>query len=312
MRCLSSDAQHIGSRRSQQDCYGFSDAKDSGFFAHGGFLAVLCDGMGGMAHGELASQTAVRAVLDAYALKTPSESIPDALERSLREANRRVLAIAREMRSADGVGTTLIAVVVHEQLMHYVSVGDSGLYVVRGGKLQLVNRAHVYANLLDQAVALGALSSEQAASHPEREALTSFVGIQKLLEIDRNADPLPLQAGDTILIASDGMFKTLRAAEIEECLTGNPQSWASVLVQRTIAKGRASQDNVTVVSVTLAEDSVPNWIPFSPSSIFATTPAGAEFEEKESSRRRRRWAWIAAVLVLILDAVLIAWIYVRR
>ena len=73
MRYLSGDAQHIGSRHYQQDCYGFSDAGDLKFIEHGGFLAVLCDGMGGMERGDLASQAAVRAFLDAYALKTISQ-----------------------------------------------------------------------------------------------------------------------------------------------------------------------------------------------------------------------------------------------
>jgi serine/threonine protein phosphatase PrpC len=237
MRYLSGDAQHIGSRQYQQDCYGFSDAADLKFFEHGGFLAVLCDGMGGMEHGDVASQAAVRAVLDSYALKTPAERIPDALERSVREANRRVLAAARGFGRAEGVGTTLIAAVLHKNSLHFISVGDSGLFHVSGGQLRTVNRPHVYANLLDQAVARGAMSREEADNHPERESLTSFIGIQTLEEIDRNTEPWPVREGDTILLASDGMFKTLETGEIQACLKGHPQSWPSLLVDRTLAKG---------------------------------------------------------------------------
>jgi len=64
----------------QQDSIGLADPEDRAFLAHGGYLAVLCDGMGGMQHGDVASQTAVRAILDAYAQKLPDESIPAALE----------------------------------------------------------------------------------------------------------------------------------------------------------------------------------------------------------------------------------------
>src|SRR6202451_1592094 len=91
MRYLPAHAQHIGARRYQQDSLGLADPEDHAFLAHGGFLAVLCDGMGGMEHGDVASQTAVRAVLESYARKTPDESIPAALERSAREANERVI-----------------------------------------------------------------------------------------------------------------------------------------------------------------------------------------------------------------------------
>ena len=82
MRYLPAHAQHIGARHYQQDSIGLADPEDHAFLAHGGFLAVLCDGMGGMEHGDVASQTAVRAILDAYAQKLPTESIPAALERA--------------------------------------------------------------------------------------------------------------------------------------------------------------------------------------------------------------------------------------
>src|ERR1700681_3611397 len=76
MRYLPAHAQHIGARHYQQDSLGLADPEDHAFLAHGGYLAVLCDGMGGMEHGDIASQTAVHATLDAYAQKIPTESIP--------------------------------------------------------------------------------------------------------------------------------------------------------------------------------------------------------------------------------------------
>src|SRR5690242_21476088 len=95
MRYLPGNAQHIGARQSQQDSFGFGDPDDQAFIAHGGFLAIVCDGMGGMEHGDAASRTAVKAFLEAYARKTPQESIPAALERSVHEANESVVELAR-------------------------------------------------------------------------------------------------------------------------------------------------------------------------------------------------------------------------
>jgi PPM family protein phosphatase len=165
IRYLHGDAQHIGSRRHQQDSFGFSDPEDETFQAHGGFVAVVCDGMGGMEHGDIASQTAVRTVLEAYARKTAEESIPQALERSVRLANERVLAAAESLGVSGSAGTTLVAAVLHGTSLNYISVGDSALFHLSQGQLRMINRPHVYANLLEQAVASGSLSREAAASH---------------------------------------------------------------------------------------------------------------------------------------------------
>ena len=249
MRILPGNAQHIGARHSQQDSFGFADPDDQEFLAHGGFLAVVCDGMGGMEHGEAASKTAVRAFLEAYQRKTPEESIPAALERGVFEANREVLAQATQLGLVENMGTTLVAAAVMPGAMYYVSVGDSALFLVSGGQHRMVNHPHVFANLLDRAVARGVMSREDAESHPERDSLTSYIGTGKLEEIDRNVEPCPMGEGDGILLASDGMFKTLEYGEIQACLHGPPRSWPELLVEMTLAKHREYQDNVTVLSV---------------------------------------------------------------
>src|ERR1700681_643431 len=126
MRFLPGNAQHIGSRHSQQDSFGFADPDDAPFIEHGGFLAVVCDGMGGMEHGDAASRIAVRAFLDAYLRKSPAETIPTALERSVHEANAQVLEYAGSIGAVESMGTTLVAAVLYERSLYFVSVGDSG------------------------------------------------------------------------------------------------------------------------------------------------------------------------------------------
>ena len=258
MSFLPGNAQHIGARSSQQDSFGFGNLDDEAFLAHGGFVAVVCDGMGGMEHGDLASRTAVRVFLDAYQRKTPAESIPDALERSVREANERVVDMAHDLGAAESVGTTLVAAVLvdsgfQSKVMYFISVGDSGLFHVSGGQIQTVNRPHIFANILDTAVSRGAMSKEQALLHPERESLTSFIGVGVLEEIDRNVDPWPIAEGDTILLASDGLFKTLSAEDTLDSLHGHPQTWPDILVARTLEQRYEFQDNVTVLSVTVQD-----------------------------------------------------------
>ena len=279
MRYLHGDAQHIGSRRHQQDSFGFSDPLGEAFQAHGGLLAVVCDGMGGMEHGDIASQTAMRTVLEAYGRKTPEESIPQALERSVYQANEQVYAIAQSLGVAGSAGTTLVAAVLHGTSLYYISVGDSALFHLSKGRLRMVNRPHVYANLLAQAVADGTLSREAAANHPDREALTSFIGVQALKEVDRNTEACLVRDGETILLATDGMFKTLDLAEMLACLAGDPRSWPNALVKSTLDKHAEMQDNVTVVSVTLQS---------TPATIF---DSAFERHQTIGSRRGfwRRW-----------------------
>ena len=299
MRFLSAHAQHIGSRSYQQDFLGFADPGDEAFLAHGGFLAVLCDGMGGMQHGDVASLTAVRAMLDAYARKTPEETIPEALERSARAANAQVVEAALRLRAKEGVGTTLVAAVLLKDSLYFFSVGDSALFHVHEGQVQTVNRPHVFSNLLDRAVASGQLSKAEAARHPERDALTSFIGIPELEEIDRNLEPWPVGEGDTILLASDGMFKTLAADAIVECLKGHPQSWPAALVARTLAERSPSQDNVTVMTVTFDTGTLGEWVP----PVEESVVSGNYFWDRSVTERSltgwNRWLMVAAVLLLV-------------
>jgi serine/threonine protein phosphatase PrpC len=301
MSFLPGNAQHIGARSSQQDSFGFGDPEDETFLAHGGFVAVVCDGMGGMEHGDLASRTAVRTFLDAYQRKTPDESIPDALERSVREANDRVVEMAHSLGAAESVGTTLVAAVMQDtqpssKSMYFISVGDSGLFHISDGQLQTVNRPHIFANILDTAVSRGTLSKEQALLHPERESLTSFIGVGVLEEIDRNVDPWPIADGDTILLASDGLFKTLTADEVLESLHGNPQTWPDALVARTLEQGYEHQDNVTVLSVTVKDR--PDTLKLPPPAVAIEKTAQKTLKGPPGGKLSRKM--VAVVLAIVL------------
>jgi len=305
MRYLAAHAQHIGARRYQQDSLGLADPQNRDFMAHGGFLAVLCDGMGGMEHGDIASETAVRTFLDAYARKTPEESIPAALERSARAANQQVIEAALKLGLKEGVGTTLVAAVLHPGSLYFISIGDSAVYHVRRGRIEMVNRPHVFANLLDQAADRGQISPSEAARHPERESLTSFIGIHDLHEIDRNLEPWPLAEGETVLLASDGMFKTLDPAEMLACLSGHPQSWPQSLVSRTLDRRHSAQDNVTVISITPDSGTLGEWLPQPPPPTVAVSRESAT----AAAGPETRWLLAAVFLFLVAAALSVLWYF---
>jgi serine/threonine protein phosphatase PrpC len=177
-----------------------------------------------------------------------------ALDRALRAANGAVFSLAVGLGAPGDVGTTLIAVALQPDGLHWISVGDSAIYLFRGGELTLVTTSHIYGRTLDARVTRGEISAEQARSDPQREALTSYVGASELGEVDRNVRPLPIQPGDSILLASDGLFKTILDGEIAATLAAEGDRAPQILVRKTLACKREHQDNVTVCLVRVEDD----------------------------------------------------------
>lgn len=286
------NAQHIGLREQQQDSFGFSDPSDESFCAHAGFLAVVADGMGGMQHGDLASRSAVRAFLQAYQRKHADETIADALWRSLYEASSSVASIQAGLAGGNELGTTLTAAVLYEEQLHWISVGDSGLFLFREGEWTQLNTAHVYARELAARAQTGEITAEQAANDPQRDALTSYLG-GEMGEVDRTVRPFPLQDGDIVLLASDGLFKTLDFDEMSGAMMGSLQERCEALIRRTLAKGSPAQDNVTAVALALRE-------PF-----LGVAAAPVELPSRQAVERRA-WRRRASMRVLVFLAAMAA------
>lgn len=243
---LPGNAQHTGARREQQDSFGFTGLT-SEFAAHGGVMAVLADGMGGLALGREASSRAVEKMIEAYTGKTEEESIPAAMQRAVREANRAVLISADAAGIGEGdAGTTIAAVTIHNGLLYWLSVGDSRIYLWRSGVLRQLSVDHVYSRQLDQKVAKGLITQEQAENDPERAALTSFLGQPEISETCVNEEPFPLKPGDKVVVCSDGLYNTLTEPVMLRLLAAPPQEAAENLVQEAISLQKPHQDNATV------------------------------------------------------------------
>ncbi|MEP7364049.1 MAG: protein phosphatase 2C domain-containing protein [Acidobacteriota bacterium] len=252
------NAQHIGARQQQQDSFGFSDSGDESFSAHAGFLAVVADGMGGLAHGDAASRTAVRSFLQNYKAKTDTESIPQALDRSIRAANVDVNTLAASLSQSGEMGTTLVAAAMLDDELFWVSCGDSAIFLLRDGDLTLLNTQHVYARILDERAARSEITNEEALGDRQREALTSHLGQPEMSEVDLSTHAFALQSGDTLLLASDGLFKTISEGEIASVAGNgsNMQAACERLVAAVLEKQRRGQDNVTVVALGYGEVAV--------------------------------------------------------
>ena len=253
------NAQTQGRRSQQQDAFGFGRFDDPAWIAHGGHLAVLADGMGGMENGRRAALDAVRAFLAAYGAKTPAESVPAALLRALEAANREVHALAEAGQGEGRTGTTLVAAVLHGRQLHWISVGDSHVYHFdrERRRLSRLNPVHLHAEVLDREVAAGRLTAEAAARHPDREALTSFLGLDPIPTVARSETARILASGDRVMLASDGVYRRLAVSVLCRALRRPPQLAAEWLIRRIDTRAVPGQDNATVAILGLEAENPP-------------------------------------------------------
>ncbi len=242
-----SNHQHLGARENQEDAFALSDSGDPDQVRKNGVLAVVADGMGGLSCGEVASQTAVNTFLDIY--QSSSGDIRQRLYQALTVANSAVFDQAYDGQQDYDMGTTLVAAVIHDNHLYWIAAGDSRIYLLRDGKLILLSRDHIYGNHLELDVEKGKISREEADNHPEKDYLTSYLGLIELPEIDSSEDPLALQPGDLILLCSDGLYDTLSEEEIEQALKEAKGNISEKLVNSALVRKNKHQDNITVVTM---------------------------------------------------------------
>lgn len=247
MLVLPGNASHIGQRAQQQDAFALSDFADDEFVAHGGYLAVVADGVGGLLYGADAAHIATSRYVEAYLSKPREYSISEAMNSALETANQAVYAVAKEHYCPEQMGTTLVAVVIHQNQLHWRAVGDSHVYLCRDGRLSQLNADHNYGRQLQVQVEVGLISQEQADNHPDRNALEYFIGLHSLPETALSQQSLPLLAGDKLLLCSDGVDGVLSADEIIVCLNETPMIAAQHLCDAVLQKEKIGQDNLTAV-----------------------------------------------------------------
>ncbi len=236
----------IGMRESQQDAaYVYADDRQ--------VFAVVCDGMGGLSGGQLASRTAIELLIEFFH-KTKEQDVP--VTSRWIELLQRVDDIVYSLKDGQGkrlgAGTTLAAISIRNDMLYWLSVGDSHIYVSRGEEFVQVTEDHIYALSLDQQLRRGAISKEKYDSEMERgDALISFVGMGGLLLIDANEDGLALQPNDRIVVCSDGVYRTANVQQLKDYFSNSKTiGEAGQSCIRTIEKERKfDQDNYTLVAV---------------------------------------------------------------
>ncbi|MEM7490222.1 MAG: protein phosphatase 2C domain-containing protein [Pseudomonadota bacterium] len=194
-----------GQRPYQEDTLitDFSIGVDCGF-------VVLADGMGGHEAGDVASKILVTEVFGELKFRAPGfpddeAAIPAALDSAVQSGNESLRTYADAHPKLRGMGATLVSLVLVENRLFWMSVGDSPLYLLRDGTLERLNEDHSLAPEIDLMVRRGLLTEEAGRDHPDRNSLTSVVMGREIAKRDCPSQAFELRTDDVLIAASDGL-----------------------------------------------------------------------------------------------------------
>lgn len=227
--------QGLGMREEQQDAFGISRM---GRLEEDGLLAVLCDGMGGMAEGGMIAAETAAEMVGMF----PWED-DGAVAEWLRQRSSRVF---QQFRGHGG--TTLVAALIRGQSLSFWCIGDSDLFLLREDKLYALNVRQEFKNDLVLRALEGAFPVEEAFADPQAGALSEYIGKEDV-KCDYTYLPFSLQAEDVLLLCSDGVSDTLTLKQIREAMALSPQACCDRLESEILAAGKANQDNYTAIVV---------------------------------------------------------------
>ena len=258
--------------------------------------AVLCDGIGGHRAGEVAAEVAVDTISQVVAESDGSNPI-GALQRAITAASERIYAMAQADPSQQGMGPTCVIALVMGKKLYAATVGDSRLYLVRGGTIRQLSTDHTW---VQEALERGLIQPEEINGHPSAHVIRRFLGSQNPPLADfrlrmngkesgsqaEGNQGVTLKPGDLLLLCTDGLSDLVSGPEILSTLQAEPGE-AAVHRLVEMANERGGHDNITIVTL-----AVPGAAPVAA----AATP------------RRSGWVWgcagAAVIAVLALAALL--------
>ena len=240
-------------RASNEDHFGYDERL--GIF-------VVCDGMGGHAAGEVASQIAVDTVLAYFREHPPSaaqNTAPDdaplgarLLAEAVKLANDAILGYAEAHKNTSGMGTTLVAARFGEGNVSIANVGDSRIYLLREGELLQLTEDH---SLVMEQVRRGMLTLDEAKRSSAQNIITRALGTDDTTLPDLGE--FPAQAGDVLLLATDGVLRHVTDKEIRDTLLQVPSLKAACATLIDLANEGGGDDNSTCVLVRMLNQKAP-------------------------------------------------------
>ena len=225
-------------------------------------LYVVCDGMGGSNAGEIASALAVETIHAHLAeaarnpdlpLIGPSDATVSApanrLASAIRAANGVVHGESWNRPDYAGMGTTVVAALLREEILAIAHVGDSRLYLIRNETIQALTRDHSW---VTEQILKGLMTEEEAERSPRRNIVTRALGVESSVDIELTE--VPVRSGDMLLLCSDGLTRGVRPSEILHILKGSEILPAMSDRLIAMANEAGGDDNTTVVVVALRDE----------------------------------------------------------
>ncbi len=212
-------------------------------------LLAVADGMGGAAAGEVASKLATEVLDESFSRYVeevragrPVVGIDKLIDKALRLANRRVYAEAFSKQNRRGMGTALTCVAILKRRAYVGHVGDSRAFLVRGKKIYQLTKDHSW---VEEQVALGNLTEDQAENHEWRNLVTRVLGTRPTVAPD--VIELEVQVGDVFVLSTDGLHGLVKPEEILAEIKRTDNRQTNVEVMLALANERGGPDNITVV-----------------------------------------------------------------
>ena len=234
-------------------------ANEDSYYADGDLnLFVVADGMGGHAAGEVASKVAVESIQDfikntnadrditwPYEFDETLSMAGNRLKSAIQTAHAKVLEVTSQKKEFQGMATTVVSILVENGKAQVAHVGDSRAYLVREGKLIQLTSDHSWVN---EQLRTGAITSQQARNHPYRNIVTRALGGPNPVDVDVTEEPM--QAGDIILLCSDGLNTMITDENILEIIDRNKADLDQACQELiNTANQNGGEDNVTAILV---------------------------------------------------------------
>jgi len=206
-----------------------------------GILLLVCDGMGGYKGGEIASRIAVKSIKNHFEKMNRNYNPPKEIYNAFNSANNSIIQTAYNDSTLSDMGSTVVLVLLKDELVHYANLGDSRIYRIRQGKILQLTKDN---SLVQQMIDSNMITENEAKNHPKKHVITKALGIDAELEPEIY-QPFKLQESDIIILCSDGLTEHVEEEEILKLAENNSVSDAAIKLV-DLANERGGSDNITV------------------------------------------------------------------